>query len=82
MTGIGITAWSVSERMTHLVETYPHELARIRWSGAAVKEITCYSTLSNLVKEFGRQLKPRVTCIILIADQGAGFPDGGQFAEE
>ena len=68
--------------MTDPVETYLHELARIRSSGAAVKETSYYSTLSNLLNEVGRQLKPRVTCIMPIADQGAGFPDGGLFTEE
>jgi hypothetical protein len=68
--------------MTDPVKTYLHELARIRSSGAAVKETSYYSTLSNLLNEVGKQLKPRVTCIMPIADQGAGFPDGGLFTEE
>lgn len=68
--------------MTNPVETYLRELWQIHSSGAAAEEISYYPALSNLLNEIGMQLKPRVTCIMNIANQGAGFPDGGLFTQD
>src|SRR5574340_1747816 len=64
------------------LETYLRELRDIRSSGAAVKETSYYPALSNLLNEVGRKLKPRVRCIINIANRGAGIPDGGLFTPD
>ncbi len=64
------------------LETYLRELRDIRSSGAAVKETSYYPALSNLLNEIGRKLKPRVRCIINIANRGAGIPDGGFFTPD
>lgn len=64
------------------VETYLHEMATIRSSGAAVKETSYYPVLANLLNEVGKQLDSRVTCIMSLANQGAGMPDGGLFTAE
>jgi len=64
------------------LETYLRELCDIRSSGAAVEETAAYSTLANLLTEVGKQLKPKVRCIMGLQDLGAGFPDGGLFTEE
>jgi hypothetical protein len=34
----------------------------------------------NLFNEIGKGLRPKVRCVMPIADRGAGLPDGGFFA--
>jgi hypothetical protein len=63
-------------------ESYFRELRDIRSCGAAVKETSYYPALSNLLNEVGKGLKPRVRCIIQLANRGAGLPDGGLFTAE
>ena len=63
-------------------EIYLRELRDIRSTGAGVNETTYYSALSNLLNEVGKRLKPRVRCIIHLANRGAGIPDGGLFTAE
>ena len=59
-----------------LLQTYLESLNVIHSSGSAVKETSYYGTLENLLNEIGKVLKPRVRCIINIANKGAGIPDG------
>jgi hypothetical protein len=61
-------------------ENYLKELRDIRATGAAVAETSFYPALSNLFNEIGKGLRPKVRCIMPIADRGAGLPDGGFFA--
>jgi hypothetical protein len=68
--------------MATLTETYFHEIVRIRSSGAAVEETSYYPALSNLLNGIGREFKPQITCIMNIATQGAGLPDGGLFTPD
>ena len=63
-------------------ETYLREIRDIRSSGAAVKETSYYPAISNLLNEVGKRLKPRVRCIINLANRGAGIPDGGFFTPD
>jgi len=64
------------------LETYLKDLRDIRSTGAAVEETSYYPTLSNLVNEVGKGLKPKVRCVINIANRGAGIPDGGLFTRD
>jgi hypothetical protein len=64
------------------VETYLKELRDIRQSGAGVDETSYYTPLANLLNEAGKQLKPRVRCIMNLRNQGPGMPDGGLFTPE
>jgi hypothetical protein len=59
------------------LESYLKELRDIRATGAAVAETSFYPALSNLFSEIGKGLKPKVRCVINIANAGAGLPDGG-----
>lgn len=68
--------------MADSVETYLHDLVRIRSSGAGVPETSYYSALSNLLNEVGSQLTPEVVCIMQLANRGAGSPDGGLFTQD
>ncbi len=58
------------------LEEYLRELRDIRSTGAGVKETSYYPALSNLLNEIGKALKPRVRCILQLANRGSGSPDG------
>jgi len=66
----------------HPLESYLQELRTIRLSGGAVKETAYYPALSNLLNQIGKQLKPKVRCIVQLQDTGAGLPDGGLFSDD
>lgn len=61
------------------VEAYLAELSAIRASGATVPETSGYGALATLLTSVGHTLKPRVRCLINLANTGAGIPDGGLF---
>ncbi len=61
------------------VEAYLAELRDIRGSGAGVPETSGYGALATLLSEVGGKLKPKVRCLINLANTGAGIPDGGLF---
>ena len=65
-----------------LLETYMRELRDIRSTGAGVKETSYYPALSNLFNEIGKTLKPKVKCVLQLANRGAGSPDGGFFTPD
>src|SRR5438270_2598937 len=64
------------------LETYLESLHDINSSGAGVPETSGYGPISNLFNEVGKSLKPRIRCIINIANKGAGLPDGGLFTPD
>jgi hypothetical protein len=64
------------------LETYLRDLYEIRSSGAGVKETSYYAALLSLFNEVGKSLKPRVRCILQLANRGAGLPDGGLFTPD
>ena len=64
------------------LETYLKEMRDIRSTGAAVAETSFYPALSTLLNEIGKTLKPKVRCVINIANRGAGLPDGGLFTPD
>jgi hypothetical protein len=66
----------------HPLEFYLQELRDIRSTGAAVKETSYYPALSNLLNEIGKTLKPKVRCVINLANRGAGLPDAGLFTSD
>lgn len=54
-------------------------MSTIRRSAAGVKETSYYPAINALFNEVGRSLKPKVRCVINLANKGAGIPDGGLF---
>ncbi len=64
------------------VQEYLKELRDIRSTGAGVPETSYYPALSNLLNEVGKTLKPRVRCVMQLANRGAGNPDGGLFTPD
>ena len=63
-----------------MVETYLVDLGRVRASGGATGERSSYPALANLLNAVGATLKPKVFCVVELADQGAGHPDMGLYS--
>ena len=66
--------------LTAAVEIYFADLRQLRASGGATGERSYYVPLANLLNAVGRTLKPKVFCVVELADQGAGHPDVGLYA--
>ncbi|MBU1742523.1 MAG: N-6 DNA methylase, partial [Proteobacteria bacterium] len=64
------------------VEAYFSSLHDIRSTGSGVPEESYYGTLENLFNELGKKLKPKVRCVIQLANRGSGRPDGGLFTPD
>lgn len=64
------------------LEDYLRELRDIRSTGAAVKETSYYPALARLFNDGGKTLKPKVRCVLTLANRGAGLPDGGLFTSD
>lgn len=64
------------------VEKYLQHLLAIRSSGDATDESSYYTALNNLLDEVGKELKPRVRCILQLKNRGAGHPDGGLYTPD
>ena len=67
-------------KLTSIVEEYLAELRRLRDSGGATGELSTYPALANLIDAVGATLKPKVFCVVGLANQGAGHPDIGLYA--
>lgn len=64
------------------VEKYLKHLSDIRSSGDATDETSYYTPLNNLLDDVGKQLKPRVRCVLQLKNRGAGHPDGGLYTPD
>lgn len=64
------------------VERYLAQMAAIRATGAAVEEVSFYPALAGLLNDLGAGLKPKVHCVLQLANHGAGLPDGGLFTAD
>jgi hypothetical protein len=64
------------------LEAYLAELRDVHSTGAGVAEASYYPALSNLLNEIGKSLKPKVRCVINLANRGAGLPDAGLFTAD
>jgi len=58
------------------IESFFTDLRDTHISGVGVKETSYYPYLSNLLNFIGKQLKPKVRCIIHPHSIGVGLPDG------
>jgi hypothetical protein len=64
--------------MTALTD-YFRNLRDIKNTGENVKETSFYGAFESMANYYGKELKPRVRCVINLANRGAGFPDAGFF---
>ena len=71
---------ATGRKLTAAVEEYLAELRRIRATGGGTGELSYYPPLSNLLNAVGGSLRPRVSCVSQLAQQGAGHPDFGLYA--
>ena len=69
-----------TKKLTTAVETYFIDLGHLRASGGATGERSSYPALANLLNAVGATLKPKVFCVVELADQGAGHPDIGLYS--
>ena len=67
-------------KLTSIVEEYLGDLRRRRASGGATGELSTYPALANLLNAIGATLRPKVFCVVELADQGAGHPDIGLYS--
>ncbi|HEX8736517.1 MAG TPA: hypothetical protein VF721_14400 [Pyrinomonadaceae bacterium] len=58
---------------------YFKDLRDIYNTGSAVRETSYYSTFETMTNAYGKELKPRVRCVINLQNKGAGIPDAGFF---
>ena len=70
---------TTTKKLTAAVETYFEDLRRIYSSGGGTGERSTYPALANLLNAVGATLKPKVFCVIELADQGSGHPDIGLY---
>lgn len=64
------------------LERYLQDIREVLVSGAGTPETSYYTALENLLSDIGRHLKPRVRCVLQLANRGVGLPDGGLFTQE
>ncbi|MYA44555.1 MAG: N-6 DNA methylase [Gemmatimonadetes bacterium] len=64
-----------NKKLVAAVEAYFADLRRVRASGGATGERSYYPALEGLLRAVGTTLKPKVFCVLELADQGAGHPD-------
>ena len=68
-----------NRQLVAAVEAYFADLRRVRASGGATGERSYYPALAGLLRAVGATLKPKVFCVLELADQGAGHPDGALY---
>ena len=71
---------ATGRKLTAAVEDYLAELRRIRATGGGTGELSYYPPLNNLLNAVGGSLRPRVSCVSQLAQQGAGHPDFGLYS--
>ena len=64
-----------NKKLVATVEAYFTDLRRACASGGATGERSYYPALEGLLGAVGATLKPKVFCVLELADQGAGHPD-------
>ena len=80
MLGYSIAMPANAAKLTSIVEEYLGDLRRLRASGGATGELSTYPALANLLNAVGATLRPKVFCVVELADQGAGHPDIGLYS--
>lgn len=70
----------MNAKLTAAVKAYFTELKQVRASGGATTERSNQVALANLLNAVGATLKPKVFCVVELAEQGAGHPDLGMYS--
>ncbi|MBI5101763.1 MAG: N-6 DNA methylase [Nitrospirae bacterium] len=64
------------------IEQYLTDMAEVHATRANAPETSFYPALERLLTHIGQKLNPKVRCVINLANQGAGLPDGGLFTSD
>jgi hypothetical protein len=66
----------------NLIERYLTDMGEVRGTRSNVPETSFYPALERLLSDIGKNLSPKVRCVINLANRGAGLPDGGLFSAD
>jgi hypothetical protein len=66
----------------NLIERYLTDMGEVRGTRSNVAETSFYPALERLLSDIGKNLSPKVRCVINLANRGAGLPDGGLFSAD
>ncbi|MCG2742246.1 MAG: N-6 DNA methylase, partial [Syntrophaceae bacterium] len=66
----------------NLIERYLTDMGEVRGTRSNVAETSFYPALERLLSDIGKDLSPKVRCVINLANRGAGLPDGGLFSAD
>lgn len=64
------------------IENYLTDIAEIQRTRSHTPETSFYSALETLLTSIGKELNPKVRCVMQISGKDSGFPDGGLFTGE
>lgn len=62
--------------------SFLEDIGNVRATGASTPETSYYPALKHLLDAIGRELSPKVLCVMNLRNQGAGLPDGGLFTAD
>ena len=66
----------------NMIEHYLTDIGEVRGTRSNVPETSFYPALERLLSDIGKNLSPKVRCVIHIANRSAGLPDGGLFSAD
>jgi hypothetical protein len=66
----------------NLIERYLADMGEVRGTRSNVPETSFYPALERLLSDIGKNLTPKVRCVINLTNRGAGLPDGGLFSSD
>jgi len=66
----------------NMIERYLTDMGETRGTRSNVAETSFYPALERLLSDIGKNLAPKVRCVINLANRGAGLPDGGLFSAD
>jgi hypothetical protein len=64
------------------IERYLTDMGEVRGTRSNVAETSFYPALERLLSDIGKNLSPKVRCVINLANRGRGLPDGGLFSAD
>ena len=66
----------------NFIERYLIDMGEVRSTRSNVPETSFYPALERLLSDIGKNMNPKVRCVINLANRGAGVPDAGLFSAD
>jgi hypothetical protein len=66
----------------NVIDRYLTDMGEVRGTRLNVPETSFYPALERLLSDIGKNLSPKVRCVINLTNRGAGLPDGGLFSSD